>query len=280
MKTLCLLTGSELRHTFFRLSMAAAETFAVWRSYCEGQEQSLEARLETAAGEIPSEVAAQRAHAAARAQSERDFFELPVRLLQDRSRPRFIAKGAINQAEIVGEILAAPADLICAYGCSLIKTELVGRFAGRFLNLHLGLSPYYRGSGTNYFPLVNEEPEYVGATFMFLDQGIDTGKIIHQIRARVYPGDTVHSIGNRLIGDAAFVYARIVEHFDELVDLPQQASPHAGRLYLRKHFTPDSLSRLQRNFREGMVERYLARQAERDHAVPLIQQPFLTAEGN
>lgn len=275
MKTICLLTGSELRHSFLRMSMAAGGALKVWRSYCEGQEQSLEARLDTAGEQNSQEIAAQRAHVAARAQSERDFFELPVQLLQDQSQPCLIAKGAINQPDIVGEILSSPADLICAYGCSLIKSELVSKFAGRFLNLHLGLSPYYRGSGTNYFPLVNGEPEFVGATFMFLDPGIDTGKIIHQIRARVYPGDTVHSIGNRLIGDAAMVYARIVSQFDQLQDLPQPESFPSGRLYLRKHFTPDSLTQMQRNFRDGMIDRYLEKQQARDRAVPLIQQPLL-----
>jgi len=48
----------------------------------------------------------------------------------------------------------------------------------------LGLSPYYLGSGTNYWPLVNEKPEFVVATFMHIDTDIDTEEIIHQIRAK------------------------------------------------------------------------------------------------
>ena len=39
----------------------------------------------------------------------------------------------------------------------------------------------------------------VGATFMYIDAGIDTGEIIHQIRADIVIGDSPHSIGNRLI---------------------------------------------------------------------------------
>ena len=69
---------------------------------------------------------------------------------------------------------------ILVYGTSIIKGELVNYFTGKILNLHLGISPYYRGSGTNYFPFVNNEPEYAGCTFMYLDHGIDTGEIIHQ----------------------------------------------------------------------------------------------------
>ena len=48
--------------------------------------------------------------------------------------------------------------------------KLYPMILNKILNLHLGISPYYKGSGTNYFPLVNNEPQYVGATFMFLDK--------------------------------------------------------------------------------------------------------------
>ena len=53
-------------------------------------------------------------------------------------------------------------------------------FSRKFLNVHLGLSPYYRGSGTNVWPLINTEPDMVGAT-LCIDAGIDNGEIIHQI---------------------------------------------------------------------------------------------------
>ena len=56
-----------------------------------------------------------------------------------------------------------------------------------------------------------EELEFVGATFMYLDQGIDTGKIIHQIRARIYENDNLHIIGNRLISDAIIIYKELIK---------------------------------------------------------------------
>ena len=110
-------------------------------------------------------------------------------------------------------------DLLVCYGSSLIKSDLLRKFEGRFLNVHLGLSPYYRGSGTNVWPLINIEPDMVGATFMYIDAGIDTGKIIHQIRADVYLGDSPHTIGNRLIRKMTSTYAEIVCNFNDLEPL-------------------------------------------------------------
>ena len=46
---------------------------------------------------------------------------------------------------------------------------------------------------------MNNEFEFFGYTFMYLDEGIDTGEIIHQGRPKIFPYDNPHQIGNRLI---------------------------------------------------------------------------------
>ncbi len=271
MKRVVILTGSELRHDFMRKAIAGAGVCEVTASYCEGLAQSLSARLERQ----DVDDGLQRRHVEDRAASERDFFEPFVRLTDDRSAPVAIAKGAVNDAEVVQAIIGAAPDLLVAYGCSLIDQPLTDAFAGRFLNVHLGLSPYYRGSGTNFFPLVHGTPEYVGATFMHLDSGIDTGEIIHQIRARVRPGDTPHQIGNRLIADVAAVYCAVVDRFDDLAAMRPPPTPAEERLCLRKDFTPEATAALYQQFADGMVERYLAEQEARDAAVPIVTNPIL-----
>ena len=84
-------------------------------------------------------------------------------------------------------------------------------FKRKILNLHLGLSPYYRGGGTNYFPFVNNEPEYAGSTFMYLDEGIDTGEIIHQIRPVINITDSFHQLSNRFLIHSFKTYSKIAE---------------------------------------------------------------------
>ena len=272
MKSVAILTGAEPRHTFMRKAIAAARVCDVRRSYCEGLEHSLEARLEQA--EAPYE-SVQSEHVAARTRSEADFFGLFNRFAEDRSNPMFLPKGAINEPEHVDAIVKLNPDLLAAFGCSLIKEPLIRAFPRRVLNVHLGLSPYYRGSGTNFFPLVDGRPEYVGATFMYLDEGIDTGEIIHQIRAQVFPGDTPHQIGNRLIGDVAVVYAHLLERFDDLAAMHQPSTPEDARLCKRADFTEDATSRLYAQFDDGLVQRYLGEAHERRAAVPIVSNPSL-----
>lgn len=272
MKSVTILTGAEPRHTFMRKAMAAAQTCEVRRSYCEGLEQSLEARLERAESSGKS---VQDEHVAARSRSEADFFALFNHFAEDHSNPQFLPKGAINEPEHVDAIIKLNPDLLAAFGCSLLKKPLIDAFPRRVLNVHLGLSPYYRGSGTNFFPLVDGRPEYVGATFMYLDEGVDTGEIIHQIRARIFPGDTPHQIGNRLIGDVAVVYSRLLERFDILQSMDQPAPPDDARLCKRADFTENATEQLYARFGGGLVETYLAEATERCAAVPIVRNPAL-----
>ena len=249
-----ILTGSELRHSYMRKAIALAikESSQVIKSYCEGTEKSLLNMIKSHEPGSLKEVYLEN-----REKVEQDFFSSFVRLAPDLSNPVFISKGSINSKKYVDEIIRENPDLIIAYGCSIITSELIHTFAGRFLNVHLGLSPYYRGSGTNFWPLVNGEPEFVGATFMYLDEGVDTGKIIHQMRARMYQHDTVHHIGNRLISDVAFMYAKIIKNFTKL-DTPNQVKISGdGKYYKNSDFTEESIKKLYLNFSSGMIEKYL-----------------------
>lgn len=168
---------------------------------------------------------------------------------------------------------AAP-DLILVYGTSIIKGRIIKNFKNKILNLHLGLSPYYRGSGTNYFPFVNNEPEYVGATYMFLDEGIDTGVIIHQIRPNILKDDSFHILSNRFLLKAFKTYVLLVENFEK-VKMKNKFVNNANKVrkfFKRSDFTERSLKKLHKNFKDGMINKYLDNKSLRDSLVPLIKQ--------
>ena len=257
MKSVVVITGDELRHKYFRIALANDDRFKVVSTYCEGVELSLEART----NKNPNSSLLEKLHVSARKQSEDDFFEAISKKLIDRSNPVKIGKGRINDTNLVREIKKLNPELLVCYGSSLIKAELLEAFEGRFLNVHLGLSPYYRGSGTNVWPLVNNETFMVGATYMHIDAGIDTGKIIHQIRADIFLGDSPHSIGNRLIKKMTGVYADIISSYENLSDEEQPKSD--GKLYKMKDFDDAACRTLYNNFSEGMIERHVFRSAER-----------------
>ena len=246
-----ILTGSETRHEFFRKKIASDARFSVLSTYCESAEKSLENRIKL--NKESSELELQ--HVKARSQAEKDFFEVSLNSINDLSNANYIAKGEINDEKLVQDIINKQPDLLVCYGSSLIRSKLLTVFEGRFLNVHLGLSPYYRGSGANIWPLINDEPDMVGATFMHINQGIDTGEIIHQIRSDIFLGDSPHSIGNRVIMKMTNTCADIIANFDNLTSEKQPVAN--GKLYTQKDFDNIACHKLYQKFYNGLIEKFL-----------------------
>jgi folate-dependent phosphoribosylglycinamide formyltransferase PurN len=262
-----ILTNSQLRHQFARKAIALDGDINVLRTYCESTDGTTLDRVREEGDQIKLR------HLESRAEAEDDFFRHFVDYTPDHSTPKQIPNGDINDDQYYQEIVELDPELLVAYGCSIIEDPLLSAYDGRFLNVHLGLSPYYRGTGTNFWPLVNGEPEYVGATFMHLDAGIDTGDIIHQIRARIKPDDTPHQIGNRLIADMIRPYREIITKFDELENVEQPGIPDNERYYTTSDYSTEATKQLYENFNNGLVDDYLAEQKERNDNILLVKNP-------
>ena len=268
MKRIVILTGNELRHQFMRKALALIPGISVEASYCENAEKSI--RQIVTDRNAPG-VKEELEHLNERERVEEDFFATFCQLAPDRSNPVVVPKNAINDPQAAAAIIEdIQPDLLVAYGCSIVKDPLLTAYSGRFLNVHLGLSPYYRGAGTNFWPLVNGTPEYVGATFMHLDAGIDTGEIIHQMRATVNPGDGPHQIGNRLISRIAQEYGAVIRAFNQLPKMEQPAKSDNDRYYRSSDYTADAVRIMRSKFSDGMIEKYLENQGQRIDRVPLV----------
>jgi len=258
-----ILTGDQLRHQYFRKRLALDPSINVLASYCESNNRI---------SQIINGNQLAEEHLRVRHQSEIDFFQEFISYTEDNSNPRPIGIGEINTQGIINEIITLSPDLIISYGCSIIKGELLNVFKGRFLNLHLGLSPYYTGSGTNYWPFVNNEPEYCGVTFMHIDAGIDTGEVIHQIQAEYGKTDHPVVIGNRLIVKMTRVCADLINKFNDLQVMPQLKFD--GRLYKNKDFSDESVKVYYQVFSKS-VKSVIDKKVKENISITLVQQELL-----
>jgi|SaaInlStandDraft_6_1057023.scaffolds.fasta_scaffold44882_2 phosphoribosylglycinamide formyltransferase 1 len=260
-----ILTGTDLRHDFFRKFIANSKEIEVLQSYCEEKEINLRNITEQ---DFDNTFRLNHLHA--REQSENDFFSLFANYTKDNSNPKFIRKGEINQENAISSIIESNPDIIIAYGCSIIRGSLLSIFKGRFINVHLGLSPYYRGSGTNFWPLVNKQPELVGVTFMHINEGIDTGEIIHQVRAKYVFGDTPSTVGNRLIVDMSKILKNIIVNFSKLRKMKQFQVSSEDRIYRKKDYSEQSVKSIYNNFKDNLIQKYLSEEDKRNSTYPII----------
>lgn len=71
-------------------------------------------------------------------------------------------------------------DIYIVFGSSFIKGELIEFLVkNKAINIHMGVSPYYRGTDCNFWALFDNNPVLVGATIHLLTNGLDSGPILY-----------------------------------------------------------------------------------------------------
>ena len=159
----------------------------------------------------------------------------------------------INDPRVVELAERLAPDLIAVFGTSLINGALLKQGRLGIVNLHGGLSPEYRGADCTFWALYNGEPEQVGCTIHFIDQGIDTGKLIAHISPEVKPGDDELTLFWRAVRESAEAYAELCERL-ERGEAVGQIQPGKGRLYQVKDRGLSHERDLERRLESGMLE--------------------------
>jgi len=182
-----------------------------------------------------------------------------------------IEHGKINSEEIISLLKKHEIDCILLFGTSIIKPMILNLFHNKVINLHLGLSPYYKGSGTNFFPIVNKDFECIGATVHLATAEVDAGAILKQFRPEIEEGDTIHSIGNKVIRKAGEIYPEIVEQYlNGKIILQPQNECDKEKVYRIKDFTPNVLRQAIEVIDGGSISDYLKSKEMRLKLKPIV----------
>lgn len=210
-------------------------------------------------------------HFSARAQFERDYFRYLDLESKIFSCNRILTQ-EINDAKSLSFADEVKPDFVITFGCPVLQKDWIHKFPDLILGIHLGLSPYYRGSGTNFFPFVNSEIGAVGYTLMNLDEGIDTGAIFHQKYAEIVLGDSIHTIGTRLMQNMFDDIAQLLNSYDNLKGAIPQNLMLPSRHYRLKHFTDDAFDSAYKNLRNGVIESFIENSNKERAKFPLVRQ--------
>jgi formyltetrahydrofolate-dependent phosphoribosylglycinamide formyltransferase len=106
---------------------------------------------------------------------------------------------AAHEAAILAALDSAGIDLVCLAGYMRKLTPLlVGRFAGRMLNIHPSLLPAFPGLDTHARALAAGVKLH-GCTVHLVTDGLDEGPILAQAAVPVLPGDTAEALAARVL---------------------------------------------------------------------------------
>lgn len=87
---------------------------------------------------------------------------------------------SVNSPETIALLKEINPDLIIVNGTRIISRKVISAVACRFINTHAGITPKYRGVHGAYWALAKNDKENCGVTVHFVDEGIDTGRVIAQ----------------------------------------------------------------------------------------------------
>lgn len=160
----------------------------------------------------------------------------------------------INDSRVVELAERLQPDIIAVFGTSLIKGPLLRQGRLGIVNLHGGLSPDYRGADCTFWALYNGEPEKIGCTIHFIDQGIDTGKLIAHVSPEVKPGDDELTLFWRAVRESADAYAELCARLAN-GEAVGQVQPGKGRLYQVKDRKVSHERELASKLASGMLDR-------------------------
>jgi methionyl-tRNA formyltransferase len=181
-----------------------------------------------------------------------------------------VAHGSSNSLPVFEWVQARQPDVVLLYGSSIIKAPLLEHYDGRIINLHLGLSPYYRGSGTNFWPLVYREPECVGATIHLAVLRVDAGAILAQVRPPAEATDRAHELGVKTILAALAAMPDIIQSYLSGQLTPQTQRLDTGRVFKQKDFNAAAVQTMWQHFASGMMPEFLAESAARYARFPIV----------
>tara|TARA_B100002051_G_C16632893_1_gene584262 strand:- start:2 stop:796 length:795 start_codon:yes stop_codon:yes gene_type:complete len=106
-----------------------------------------------------------------------------------------IVFGDLNKCSISFLSKFLNSDLYIIFGSSYIKGDLINFLCkNRAINIHMGISPYYRGADCNFWALYDNNPHLVGATIHMLSKGLDNGPMLYHAMSKVNKNPFIYSM--------------------------------------------------------------------------------------
>lgn len=163
----------------------------------------------------------------------------------------------INSPEGLQTVSSLQPDVLLVYGTVVVGSKIISLARILALNMHTGISPYYRGAHCAFWPIYNRELHMVGATVHECTKNIDGGRIFGTTKAQLFPDDDVFSVFARSVMAGADLYLRIVRELiaGRIIGVEQDLS--LGKEYRALMRDVRAERKVRRAIKEGIIRRYI-----------------------
>jgi len=149
-------------------------------------------------------------------------------------------------------------DLLVCFGTRILPDEVLA-LAKASWNVHGGLSPWFRGDATMFWPSYLLQPQFTGVTLHEMTSRVDAGSIVHQTGASLVGGDGLHDLSARTLARGLEECAQVIAQTVQGTSLPP-VSPQAptGRVFAARDWRPEMCRVIYETFDDAIVDLFLA----------------------
>lgn len=173
------------------------------------------------------------------------------------SNPLVVEAGEINSSKVWNYVVEKDPEIVITTGISVIKKESFSFLPQEIWNIHGGLSPWFKGAITHFWPSFLLKPQYTGTTIHYITEKIDAGNIIHQTGAVMQKGDGLHQLACRSLKKGYDSVIDLIKRKREKGFIKSVKQKGTGKLWVKSDWQPIHLELIYKFYDDSIVDLYL-----------------------
>lgn len=176
----------------------------------------------------------------------------------------------LNSQKTIDWVSSQSFDLAISYGVHKLNNELLEVLGEHAWNIHGGLSPWYKGNITLFWPFYMLRPNWAGMTIHRLSLRLDAGDIVHHSVPILEYGDGLHDVASKAVKQVAEDLQKILTEIplEQIKYSPQKGN---GKLWIGTDWMPQHLRFVYNTYNNDIVDQFL------DGKLPKIDPPIISA---
>ena len=170
-----------------------------------------------------------------------------------------IKSNEINTTLCHNFVIKEKPDVVITCGCGILTNKTIDIFPKETWNIHGGLSPWFKGAITHFWPSYFLKPQYTGVTIHYITKKIDAGNIIHQTPAVLEEDDGLHQLSSKSLKLGFLSIVDLLEKYKVNGKINSINQKSTGKLWLKKDWKPEHLILIYEKFNDKIVNMYLSK---------------------
>lgn len=168
-----------------------------------------------------------------------------------------ISPNQLNSDFVSDKIKRFAPDFCFIFGADLIKEPVMSTLPKQKINLHLGLSPWYKGAATLFWPFYYLQPQFCGVTFHQISDNADAGAIVHQTTPKLKRGQKIHDVAAECVISAKNDLPLLIKKWIGNGQFIEKKQLTTGRNWRSSDFHASHLKVIYQLYNDDIVDHYL-----------------------